>query len=90
MNKTVRSQITGRVQGVGYRAWVEREATKRGVHGWVRNCLDGSVEAVFSGPEEDVIDMMMACYMGPPAADVTEVVSDPYRGDLGKGFEIRR
>ena len=90
MNKTVLSKITGRVQGVGYRAWVQREATKRGLVGWVRNCLDGSVEAVFSGPEEDVIDMMMACYMGPPAADVTAVVSDPYKGELSDGFEIRR
>lgn len=90
MNKTVRSQITGRVQGVGYRAWVLREATKRGLLGWVRNCPDGSVEAIFSGPEEDVFDMMMVCYMGPPGAAVTTVVSDPYRGDVGSGFEIRR
>jgi acylphosphatase len=89
VQRTVKSRIRGRVQGVGFRAWVQREATKRGVRGWVRNRGDGSVEALFSGPNEDVIDMMMGCYLGPPGADVSEVVSDPSREDPGDGFEIR-
>ena len=46
--------IRGRVQGVGYRYFVEREAQSRGLEGWVRNRRDGSVEAVFSGPAEAV------------------------------------
>ena len=66
MSRTVKSRIRGRVQNVGFRAWVLREATKRGIRGWVRNRTDGSVEALFSGANEDVIEMMMGCYLGPP------------------------
>ena len=43
--KSVRAVISGRVQGVWYRAWTEKEATERGLSGWVRNCSDGTVEA---------------------------------------------
>ena len=43
--------VHGRVQGVGFRAFVEHEALKRGLEGWVRNCRDGTVEAVFKGEE---------------------------------------
>ncbi len=71
MSRTVKSRIRGRVQGVGFRAWVLREASRRGIRGWVRNRADGSVEALFSGPNEDDIDMMMACYLGPPGARVS-------------------
>ncbi len=46
--------VRGRVQGVGYRAFVEDEANRRRLRGWVRNRRDGSVEAVFSGPRNDV------------------------------------
>ena len=46
--------VRGRVQGVGYRAFVEREALRRGVEGWVRNRRDGSVEAVFARAQENV------------------------------------
>lgn len=69
--------------------WVQREAARRGIRGWVRNKADGSVDALFSGSNEDVIDMMMACYLGPPGAKVIEVVSDPCKDAPGDGFEIR-
>ena len=46
--------VLGRVQGVGYRAWTEREAQARGLQGWVRNRHDGTVEAVFAGPADAV------------------------------------
>jgi acylphosphatase len=62
--------IRGRVQGVGYRAWTEYTALRRGVEGWVRNCRDGSVEAVFAGPAETVEAMVEACRQGPPGARV--------------------
>ncbi len=52
------------MQGVGFRAFVEREAKARGLVGWVRNRSDGSVEAVFSGEEEDVQSMIVACHRG--------------------------
>ena len=62
--------IRGRVQGVGYRAWTEATAEERGVEGWVRNCRDGSVEALFAGPEEIVLTMIELCREGPPGAHV--------------------
>lgn len=60
----------GRVQGVGYRAFVEREALKRGIEGWVRNRRDGTVEAVFAGDAAIVRDLVEACRRGPFVAKV--------------------
>ena len=57
--------VRGRVQGVGYRAFVEREAVKRGVEGWARNRKDGSVEAVLAGPPDAVEAVIEACRRGP-------------------------
>jgi acylphosphatase len=65
--------IRGRVQGVGYRAWVEYAAVQHDLEGWVRNRRDGSVEAVFAGPEEAVTQMIDACRRGPSAAQVDTV-----------------
>lgn len=65
--------VRGRVQGVGYRAFVEDEAKQRGLQGWVRNRRDGSVEAVFSGPLELVDAMIEACKRGPFSASVSEL-----------------
>jgi acylphosphatase len=72
-NRAVHVVITGRVQGVGFRAWIEREADSRGVSGWVRNRRNGAVEALFSGPAAAVEGMVAACYRGPDLADVDEV-----------------
>jgi acylphosphatase len=65
--------IRGRVQGVGYRAWTEVTALERGLEGWVRNRRDGSVEAMFSGPEDDVARMIAQCRRGPPGAWVDAI-----------------
>ena len=62
--------VRGRVQGVGFRAFVEREALRRGIEGWVRNRRDGAVEALFAGPPEVVADMIEACRQGPRASRV--------------------
>jgi len=62
--------VHGRVQGVGFRAFVEREALTRGVEGWVRNRRDGSVEALFAGDDDVVADMIAACGQGPLGARV--------------------
>jgi acylphosphatase len=70
---TVRLRITGRVQGVAYRAWTVREASRLSLCGWVRNCRDGSVEALFSGSEAAVRTMIERCHRGPPAAYVSAV-----------------
>lgn len=83
----VRLSIQGRVQGVWYRAWTVREAEARGVRGWVRNLRDGSVEAVLVGPAAAVEAMIAACWRGPPAARVDEViVTETAPADVGPGF----
>lgn len=65
--------VRGRVQGVGFRAWVAQTAVARGLAGWVRNRRDGSVEAVFVGPVDAVSAMIEACGQGPLIARVTSV-----------------
>ncbi|UFX42404.1 acylphosphatase [Bradyrhizobium sp. 41S5] len=74
--------ISGRVQGVGYRAWVDEQANSRGLEGWVRNRRDGSVEAVFAGPEAVVADMIAACWRGPSSALVDSVQAGAGSSDL--------
>lgn len=69
--------VHGFVQGVWFRESCRREAAERGVAGSVRNCADGTVEAVFEGPEPAVAKAVSWCRAGPPHADVTAVdVSD--------------
>jgi acylphosphatase len=62
--------VHGRVQGVGFRAFVEREALTRGIEGWVRNRRDGSVEALFAGEADAVAGMIEACQEGPLSARI--------------------
>jgi acylphosphatase len=73
--RIVRLRITGLVQGVGFRAFVQAEAHRLGAPGWVRNRRDGSVEAVVAGSPEIVGEMIVACRRGPPGSSVeaTEV-----------------
>jgi acylphosphatase len=73
--------IRGRVQGVGYRAWVEYQATSARLEGWVRNRRDGSVEALFAGPAGGVAGLVALCRHGPPAARVAEVLTEPAGAD---------
>ena len=65
--------IRGRVQGTGFRAWTEITALELGIEGWVRNCRDGSVEALFAGSEEVVLTMIELCRDGPPGAHVETI-----------------
>jgi acylphosphatase len=73
--------IRGRVQGVGYRAWVAGAAREQGLTGWVRNTSDGSVEAVFAGPLEAVERMISDCRRGPPLARVDSTDDKPATTD---------
>jgi acylphosphatase len=82
MNDTIRHvTIRGRVQGVGYRAWVEHQAMARDLEGWVRNRRDGSVEALFAGPADAVAEMVASCRRGPSSARVDAVTEDRANSD---------
>jgi acylphosphatase len=65
--------ILGRVQGVFYRNWAVERATGLNLAGWVRNRMDGSVEALAEGPEEAVEQFIALAHEGPPAANVTRI-----------------
>lgn len=84
----VRVRISGRVQGVWYRGWTVDEARRRGLRGWVRNRTDGTVEAVFAGPEEAVAEMLAACWQGPRSAQVADVAQDAVEPPPGDGFRL--
>ena len=79
--------VRGRVQGVGYRAFVQREALTYGVEGWVRNRRDGSVEAVLAGPAEAVAAVIESCRRGPFAARVDRL---DQRDGSAEEFALRR
>ena len=74
-------RITGRVQGVGYRAWIEHQARNHNLEGWVRNRRDGSVEALFAGPENLIAEMIERCRRGPSSARVDDVAEEPATAD---------
>lgn len=74
--ETLLVRVTGKVQGVGFRMSAVRQAHSFGVAGWVRNLDDGSVEALLQG-EHDRIDQMLSWMrMGPPAAQVADIMSE--------------
>jgi acylphosphatase len=85
-----RLRITGRVQGVGFRYAMQREAARLGVSGWVRNRLDGSVEAHLHGAVETVDALAGWARRGPPGAHVDAVEEAPAAEDAPQsGFELR-
>ena len=90
MTLQARLAVTGRVQGVGYRDWVMEMAERLGLSGWVRNRVDGSVEAVIVGDDGAVGRMIEACRHGPPAARVDALDVEPLDLDvLPDGFTQR-
>ena len=84
--RAVRVIVSGRVQGVGFRAFVRREALARKISGWVRNRRDGSVEAVFSGDVAAVEALVGACRRGPRVASVTAVEVADHGSPIEPGF----
>lgn len=87
--KAVHAIISGRVQGVWYRAWTCRTAAELGLAGWVRNRRDGTVEAVFAGEESRVERMLAACRDGPPQARVENVSTEACAPPDGSDFVSR-
>lgn len=90
MKKRAHVYVSGRVQGVFFRATTQREASKRNVSGWVRNLRDGRVEAVFEGEEDIVKEMVDFCRHGPSMANVknVEVEWEENRNEFSE-FEVR-
>ena len=91
--RTAHLLVEGLVQGVGFRAWVEREAAALSVTGWVRNRRTGAVEAVLSGGADEVEAMIAACRSGPVHArvDALYMIADVRNGTARSfdGFEVR-
>jgi len=85
-------RIRGRVQGVGYRAFVEEQAARLALCGWARNRSDGSVEVLIGGEKSTVDRLIAALRRGPPGARVAEIEqSDAPQdalADYGDSFDI--
>ena len=91
MQKIVQARITGRVQGVAYRAWTQAAARELGLAGWVRNRDDGSVLAHLEGDKARVEELLTLMWQGPGAARVQDVQSEEAQAEPGLvGFDIRR
>jgi acylphosphatase len=88
--KRVHVYVSGKVQGVFFRAETQRAAIDLNLAGWVRNVQDGRVESVFEGKDENVDKMLAWCHIGPPAARVENVAIEekPYTGEF-RNFNIK-
>jgi acylphosphatase len=87
--RAVRGWVSGRVQGVAYRASFQREAVRLGVTGWVRNLADGRVEFLVSGTDTAVEALLGWARGGPTFARVDELYSEPSDELVPDGFEVR-
>lgn len=89
MMKRMHVFISGRVQGVFFRAYTRETAMTLNLTGWVRNLYDGSVEGVFEGDDKNVQSMLEWCKKGPPHAVVRHVDAseEPYTGEF-RDFRI--
>ena len=83
--------VRGRVQGVGFRAFVEDEGLRRGLDGWVRNRRDGAVEAAASGPAEEIDSWIAVLRRGPPGSRVDGIETkeaDESAAEAEPGFSV--
>jgi acylphosphatase len=90
MNSSYRFIVTGRVQGVGFRASAQRKAAALGLRGWVCNRADGAVEGVASGEEGALAGFASWLRRGPPGAKVDSLQWDPAEDDGAPGYLVRR
>jgi acylphosphatase len=88
VTRAVQVSIRGRVQGVSFRWYAVREASRLGLAGWVRNEADGSVAAHLEGPEAAVEEMLAWCRHGPPSAAVAHVAVTEVPQTGGTSFEV--
>ncbi|HPX62211.1 MAG TPA: acylphosphatase [Deltaproteobacteria bacterium] len=91
MNSRVHITVYGRVQGVGFRYYAIQQARMLGVHGWIRNRADGSVEGIFEGSEASVLALVDWCRLGPATARIEKVDlhKEPFTGEFGE-FSVNR
>lgn len=82
-------RLTGHVQGVFFRSWMQQQANGLGVKGWVRNCPDGRVEAHVEGDEAAVGQLLALARDGPPSAKVEELRTWDVEPCDFDGFEVR-
>ena len=81
--------ISGKVQGVGFRYWLQSIANKKNIFGWVKNKITGEVEALIIGNEKEVNDLINLCEQGPLSSNVDHVKVTEYKKDyLKKSFDI--
>jgi acylphosphatase len=80
--------IAGRVQGVGFRHWMAEQARTLGVSGWVRNRVDGTVEALIAGDVAAVEELARLCRRGPRMAEVTSIDEDMADPPDHPGFQL--
>lgn len=79
--KTIHARIEGRVQGVFFRESTRRKAETLGLQGWVKNLMDGAVEAIISGENEKISTMVTWLHSGPPHATVTKILITDHQAD---------
>lgn len=87
---TVHLLITGKVQGVYYRASAKDKAVELSLTGWVKNTASGDVEAVVTGPNAAILTFIAWCRQGPPSAEVEEVKVEPMSETVFSEFAIIR
>lgn len=81
--------ISGKVQGVGFRYWLQNLASKKKVCGWVKNTKSGNVEALFTGKEKDVKELIKLCETGPSSAVIDSLQINDYNENyVRKNFDI--
>ena len=81
--------ITGKVQNVGYRYWLYKEAIEKNISGWVRNKISGEVEALVIGNDTDINNLIKLCKKGSPLSKVTKIIVQNYPKEfLKKSFNI--
>jgi acylphosphatase len=82
-------RVTGRVQGVFFRAWAAEQARALGVAGWVRNAADGSVEGYLEGEESAIQQLIDQLHQGPPSAQVEHISVEEAEPEGSGRFEVR-
>ena len=81
--------ISGKVQGIGFRYWLQRLAIEKNICGWVKNKMSGSVEALIIGEEKEIRELIKLCEMGPSSAKIDHVRINDYNKDyIKKDFDI--